>query len=207
MRLLTNSDFSAHTVPLFNKLNLLDIYKINSIHTGRFMFCYHNKLLPPCFFNLFNANKQVHNYNTRNVDSYRSHACRTNIKQFTVLSRGPKLWNSLPDTIRKAETLSSFRIKKWWNTYLIHDLIDTLKFLLLGQILYISIYLIQFKVSRRHPIHKPYGFWVTPCHWHHESITIFTIFAPYTYLSMFLNYVNGVGGELNYYYYYYYYYY
>ena len=38
-----------------------------------------------------------------------SHACRTNIKQFTILSRGPKLWNSLPDTVRKAETLSSFR--------------------------------------------------------------------------------------------------
>ena len=109
VRLLTNSGFSAHTAPLFNKLNLLDIYKINSLHTGRFMFCYHNKLLPPCFLNLFNASKQVHNYNTRNVDSYRSHACRTNIKQFTILSRGPKLWNSLPDTVRKAETLSSFR--------------------------------------------------------------------------------------------------
>jgi hypothetical protein len=109
VRLLTNSVFYAHAAPLFNKLNLLDIYKMFSLHTGRFMFCYHNKLLPPCFFNLFNANKQVHNYNTRNVDSYRSHACRTNIKQFTILSRGLKLWNSLPDSVRKAETLSSFR--------------------------------------------------------------------------------------------------
>jgi hypothetical protein len=53
---------------------------------------------------LMQTNKQVHNYNTRNVDSYRSRACRTNIKQFTILSRGPKLWNSLPDTV-----ISSFR--------------------------------------------------------------------------------------------------
>ena len=71
VRLLTNSVFSAHTAPLFNKLKLLDIYKINSLHTGKIhVLFYHNKLLPPCFLTLFNANKQVHNYNTRNVDSY-----------------------------------------------------------------------------------------------------------------------------------------
>ena len=39
----------------------------------------------------------------------RSHACRTNIKQFTMLSRGPKLWNSLPDTVKNAGTLNCFR--------------------------------------------------------------------------------------------------
>ena len=109
VRVLTNSSFLAHTAPLFIKLNLLDIYKINSLHTATFMFCFHKKLLPPCFSNLFNVNKQVHNYNTRNADQYRPHACKTNIKQFTILFSGPKLWNSLPDSVRKAETLGSFR--------------------------------------------------------------------------------------------------
>ena len=34
-----------------------------------------------------------------NAKSYRSYACRTNIKQFTILYRGPKIWNSLPTDI------------------------------------------------------------------------------------------------------------
>ena len=34
---------------------------------------------------------------------YRTHACRTSVKQFTVLFRGPKLWNSLPKDIVNQE--------------------------------------------------------------------------------------------------------
>lgn len=109
VRLLTSSSFLAHTAPLFKKLKILDINKINSFCTGIFMYSYHNKLLPPPFLNLFSTSNQFHNYNTRNADTYRSHACRTNIKQFTMLSRGPKLWNSLPDTVKNAGTLNCFR--------------------------------------------------------------------------------------------------
>jgi hypothetical protein len=109
VRLLTSSSFLAHTAPLFKKLKILDINGINSFCTGIFMYSYHNKLLPPPFLNLFSTSNQFHNYNTRNADTYRSHACRTNIKQFTMLSRGPKLWNSLPDTVKNAGTLNCFR--------------------------------------------------------------------------------------------------
>ena len=109
VRLLTSSSFLAHTAPLFKKLKILDINRINSFCTGLFMYSYHNKLLPPPFLNLFSTSNQFHNYNTRNADTYRSHACRTNIKQFTMLSRGPKLWNSLPDTVKNAGTLNCFR--------------------------------------------------------------------------------------------------
>ena len=109
VRLLTSSSFLAHTAPLFKKLKILDINRINSFCTGLFMYSYHNKLLPPPFLNLFSTSNQFHNYNTRNADTYRSHACRTNIKQFTMLSRGPKLWNSLPDTVKNAGKLNCFR--------------------------------------------------------------------------------------------------
>ena len=109
VRLLTSSSFLAHTASLFKKLKILDINRINSFCTGLFMYSYHNKLLPPPFLNLFSTSNQFHNYNTRNADTYRSHACRTNIKQFTMLSRGPKLWNSLPDTVKNAGTLNCFR--------------------------------------------------------------------------------------------------
>ena len=63
------------------------------------MFLYHNNLLPICLLNLFVTNNQIHSHNTRNANSYRPHSCRTNIKQFTILYQGPKIWNSLPSTM------------------------------------------------------------------------------------------------------------
>ena len=71
VRILTNSEFRAHTAPLFRELKLLDIYifNLNSFHIAKFMFSYqyHNHLLPPSFQNLFVASHQIHNYNTRNA--------------------------------------------------------------------------------------------------------------------------------------------
>jgi hypothetical protein len=67
VRALTNSDFRAHTAPLFTQLKILDIYKINAFHVAKFiiMFSYHHRLLPPSFHNLFITSHQVHRYNTR----------------------------------------------------------------------------------------------------------------------------------------------
>ena len=110
VRILTNSEFRAHTAPLFNELKLLDIYNLNVFYTAKFMFSYHNHLLPPSFQNLFVTSHQIHNYNTRNASSYRSYACNTNVKQFTVLFQGPKIWNSLPDDIKNTESYNCFRI-------------------------------------------------------------------------------------------------
>ena len=109
VRVLTNSNYRAHTAPLFSKLKILSIYQLNSFHIGKFMYSYHNQLLPPSFRNLFTTNIEIHEYNTRNASSYRAHACRTNIKQFTILFQGPKLWNSLPEFVRGAQTINCFR--------------------------------------------------------------------------------------------------
>ena len=35
--------------------------------------------------------------------------CRTNIKQFTILHLGPKLWNSLPHNLTELTSYSSFK--------------------------------------------------------------------------------------------------
>ena len=91
VRVLTNSDFRAHSAPLFLQLKILDIFKLNAFHVAEFVFCYHHQILPPLFSNLFLLNKQVHNYHTRSADDYRSHNCRTNTKalfSFKVLRYG-----------------------------------------------------------------------------------------------------------------------
>ena len=96
VRAIVNSDYRAHSAPLFAKLGILDIFQVNSFQIAKFMFCYQNQLLPPMFLNLLLTSSQVHNYGTRAANHYRSHSCRTNLKQFTILYQGPKIWNSLP---------------------------------------------------------------------------------------------------------------
>ncbi len=109
VRILTNSEFRAHTAPLFRELKLLDIYNLNPFYIAKFMFSYHNHLLPPSFQNLFVASHQIHSYNTRNASSYRPHACKSNVKQVTGLYIGPKVWNSLPDYIKNTQSYNCFR--------------------------------------------------------------------------------------------------
>ena len=45
MRAITNSEYRAHTAPLFSKLEILDIFQVNTLDTAKFMFRYHNNLL------------------------------------------------------------------------------------------------------------------------------------------------------------------
>lgn len=110
IRILTNADYRAHSAPLFAKLKILNIFSIASFHIAKFMFSYHNSLLPSSFQNLFTTNCEIHNYNTRNVLHYRPYLCRTNIKQHTILFQGPKIWNSLPSNISSLTSKSLFSI-------------------------------------------------------------------------------------------------
>ena len=73
------------------------------------MFCFHHHLLRSSFLNLFITGCQVHTYATRFVTNYRTHFCRTNIKQFTVLYFGPKIWNSLPLSVSISTAFANFK--------------------------------------------------------------------------------------------------
>ena len=108
---VTNSDYRAHTAPLFSKLKILDIFQINSLDIAKFMFHYHNNLLPPLFLNLFVTNSQVPRYGTRTAGNYCVHSCPTNIKKFAILYQGPKVWNCLPASIINLSSLPTFKNK------------------------------------------------------------------------------------------------
>ena len=76
-----------------------------------FMFYYRNNLLPPLLLNLFVTNNQIHNYGISTASNYRTHLCRKNPKQFTILYQGPKIWNSLPISVTRSSNLLSFKTK------------------------------------------------------------------------------------------------
>ena len=75
VRAITKSDYLAHSAPLFSRLNVLNIYQVNSFHVGKFMYKYQNRLLPSIFLDLFQTSSQIHNYNTRSATSLRPHKC------------------------------------------------------------------------------------------------------------------------------------
>ena len=86
-------------------------FQVNTLDTAKFMFRYHNNLLPPLFRNLFMTNSQVHRYDTRTASNYRVHSCRTNIKKFTILYQGPRIWNCLPASVTNFSSFSIFKNK------------------------------------------------------------------------------------------------
>ena len=59
VRAITNSKYRVDTAPLFSNLEVLDIFQVNTLDTAKFMFRYHNNLLPPLFRNLFMTHSQV----------------------------------------------------------------------------------------------------------------------------------------------------
>ena len=93
VRAITNSDYRAHSTPLFSKQGILYIFKVNAFEIAKFMFYYRNNLLPPLLLNLFVTNSKIHNYGTRTANNYRTHLCRTNLKQFQSSTKVLKFGN------------------------------------------------------------------------------------------------------------------
>ena len=94
------SNYLAHTPPLFLKTKILafsDIYKyILGIH----MFKLHSTNL---------INYPVHNYNTRNLGNATTTFQRLSICQRSLSYKGPKLWNSIPVSIKNSPSIHTFK--------------------------------------------------------------------------------------------------
>ena len=109
VRAISKADYKASSKPLFANLKILDVFSIYSLQVSSFMYLYHNDALPISFTQIFQTGNQIHRYSTRYSDFYRPHICRTNIKKFSVLFQGPRIWNSLPNDIKNAPSFSIFK--------------------------------------------------------------------------------------------------
>ena len=109
VRLITKAHYLTNTAPLFSQLK--DVFSINSFSVATFMYSYHHNLLPSTFRDLFLGSNQVLQYETRLASQCRPHFCRTNIKQFSILYRGPKIWNSLPISLISSPCIFVFEKK------------------------------------------------------------------------------------------------
>ena len=109
VRAISQADYKASSKPLFANLKILDVFSIYLLQVSSFMYLYHDDTFPIVFNQIFKTGNQIHQYSARYSDFYRPHSCTTNIKKFSILFQGPRIWNSLPSNIKSAPTFNIFK--------------------------------------------------------------------------------------------------
>ena len=109
LRAISNSNFRSHSNPLFINYNQLKVFDLCNLNIGSFMYNYCNNLLPSAFNNLFNTNDDYHTYNTRNASDFKYPKIRTELGRKSISYQGVKIWNDIPNHIKKSKNIGSFR--------------------------------------------------------------------------------------------------
>ena len=110
VRIITFSDFKAHTTPLFYHLKLLKLSDLIYFKNALFMYEYNKGTLPSAFSLFFLPLNSAHQYNTRLAEkkSFCLPKIRTNYGKFNIRFHGVKVWNSISDYL-KDKPLSTFK--------------------------------------------------------------------------------------------------
>ena len=103
VRIITFSKFDEHSSPLFKQLNFVKIFDLVTFKISTFMYKYNNKSLPSVFQLFFTEIDKVHGYSTRAAakKSFYIPKARTNYGKFNIRFQGPKIWNSIDESIKK----------------------------------------------------------------------------------------------------------
>ena len=107
IRLITNSDFLAHTEPLFKQLHILNIENLRKYHLAIYFYKNLESLLPIL--------QGHHHYETRNRNRPRPIRHSKTIFERSFMYQSPIVWNELLDsgepTLTNATSLSIFKKK------------------------------------------------------------------------------------------------
>ena len=107
LRTISNSSYLYPAKPLFKKYKVLNIFDMYTKEAAMFMYKYKCNMLPRSFDGYFTTNQEIHRYNTRNKGDF--NIPKRNSKSDSVFISGPKIWNGLPNNIKKAKSLSQFK--------------------------------------------------------------------------------------------------
>ena len=102
VRIITGSDYLAHTNPLFNKTNILKLTDI------------HKHMIATRIYKMKGSNavnRHRHNYYTRNANDLLPTYQRLTMTQRTLSHKGPRLWNTIPSDIQISKNTSQFKIR------------------------------------------------------------------------------------------------
>ena len=121
------------TDPLFYKMDILKVNDIFKLQVAKFIIDCLQLTSPIIFHNWFTLNYTVHNHNTRstffdidnalNSNNLFIYNTRTTHYGFKLLKvSGPKIWNLIPNQMRKCQSWNSF--KRYFIKYLIAQYIS-----------------------------------------------------------------------------------
>ena len=98
-----------HINDCYNKLNWLKLNKRREYHLGCFIFKIIDNKSPNYLYTLFNETSIIHSHNTRKrffIPSIKTNNGKKSFKYF-----GPYIWNNIPNEIKNAANLYSFKNK------------------------------------------------------------------------------------------------
>ena len=115
LRIISFSDYSAHTEPIFKRFYILQLHDVYKYQLGIFMFKYFHGLLPRTFNNWFQPNNTVHGHFTRISSRIHLNTVSLNISKRSVRVYGAQFWNSIDCKIKDNPSLYSFKthLKKY----------------------------------------------------------------------------------------------
>ena len=102
IRIITNSDYFAHTQPLFQETKSLKLFDINKLQISTYMY---KKVKNDTDMPL----QPQHAYFTRNNEKLRIPAHNLTLFQHSLSYSGPKTWNSIPNSIKILPSIHSFK--------------------------------------------------------------------------------------------------
>ena len=112
IRIITFSDFRAHTSPSFKQLSLLKLCDVVELQTALFMYQYNKGIFPDLFTDFFTPVRSKHQYQTRLLackSTFSLPTTRTNYGIFNIRSYGSKVWNSIDEPL-KSMTANQFKL-------------------------------------------------------------------------------------------------
>ena len=109
LRLLGDFENCESTMDCYHHFNILNVGQLREYQTGIFVYQCLNKLAPNYFCDVLSSNSAYHSYDTRNSADLVHERRHTARSSFVFRHVGVSVWNSLPESTRMAESVSSFK--------------------------------------------------------------------------------------------------
>ncbi len=119
IRIIKHLGYRDHTEEHFKNLKILrldDLYKLNM---SLIMYKYNDRLLPKSLQTMFKQNQDFHSYNTRHRSNFSAPKHKSTTYHRSIMQMGPEIWNKIPDEIKKANSINTFRNK--YKKYLLNQ--------------------------------------------------------------------------------------
>ena len=110
VRIITHSNYSSPSIPLFIKMKILPIQELITLNTLVFMYNFHSGKLPCIFKSMFVSNSSIHSHNTRQQSLLHKNSVRTTHALYSLQNVGITKWNNLSNNVKSSGTLSKFKV-------------------------------------------------------------------------------------------------